>query len=64
MREVEFRDGPKLVPDHVADLMARYKTYTMSYEEAKAKVNNGLLQDRLNGAADKLVRDHLSRFGQ
>jgi len=63
MRKVEFRDGEKLVPDHVADLMAQFETHTMTQEEAQRKVNERFLTDRLEKVQGDIVREHLTRFG-
>lgn len=63
MREVEFREGRRLVPDYIADRLAAFETYQMTYEEAMKKFNASLLNDRLASAQSKVVRDHLARFG-
>jgi len=58
MREVEFRDGPKLIPDHLADMMASLKTHTMTYEEAVEKANWKLASDHVDRAFDGIVQSH------
>lgn len=63
MRQVEFRDGYKLVPDHVADKLAEFETYKMTYEQALDKMNSSFVEDRLRKAQNDVVREHLTRFG-
>jgi hypothetical protein len=62
MREVEFRDGMRLVPDHVAQFMESLDTYTMTYAEAAKKVNNAFLTERLKKAQSDALRQHFERF--
>jgi hypothetical protein len=58
MRELEFRDGKRLVPEHLADMMSGLKTHTMTYEEAVAKANWQLVSDHANRVADEVVQGH------
>lgn len=58
MKTVEFRDGDKQVPDHVAWLLRNLDTYLMSYEEAIRKAETQLLRERLNNAQQRLVDAH------
>jgi hypothetical protein len=58
MVEVEFRDGFRLVPSHVADLLHNYKTWTMTYEEAIKKSNTAMAADFANDAMRKIVSRH------
>ena len=62
MREVEFRDGVRLVPDHVAQFMDTLETHTMTYAEASKKVNNAFLTERLKKAQGDALRSHFERF--
>lgn len=62
MKRIEFRDGMFDVPDHVADHLAAYETYQMTYKEAMAKMNDRFLTDRLNKAQSDLVAQHLARY--
>ena len=62
MTEVEFRDGWRLVPYHVADLLAKYETTTMTYDEAMKKANTGMARDFANDAQQRLVDRHLSQI--
>lgn len=60
MARVEFRDGPRDVPDHVADLMRGLDTYALTFEQARDLANNKILRDRLNAEADRVVRNHFT----
>ena len=63
MREVEFRDGKKLIPDHLADMMASLPTHTMTFEEARDKANWKLASDHANRAFDGIVQSHFRDQG-
>jgi hypothetical protein len=60
MTEVEFRNGPRLVPDHVAAMMNGLETYKMTYEEAMKLANGSLLRTRLNNAQSAAVKQHFT----
>ena len=57
-REVEFRDGKRLIPAHLADMMATFKTHTMTYDEAIEKANWKLASDYLGSAQDRIIQSH------
>ena len=57
-REVEFRDGKRMIPAHLADMMVDLKTHTMTFDEAVAKANWKLASDFTNAAADRIVQSH------
>lgn len=63
MRELEFRDGKRLVPDHLADMMGDLKTHTMTHDEAVEKANWQLASDHLNRVADGVVQGHFRDRG-
>jgi hypothetical protein len=63
MKEIEFRDGHRLVPDHIARALAALETYQLTYEQAMAKINSSFLTDRLRKVQGDLVSEHLARFG-
>lgn len=60
--EVEFRDGARLVPAHVADLLERYNTLALTYEEAIRKANTGLAARVANDAMQRAIDSHRDRF--
>ncbi len=57
--QVEFRDGKREVPDHLAALMTDIETYRMTFEEARDAANRKALADLINARADKIVSEHL-----
>lgn len=59
---VEFRDGEKLVPLHVATLMKGLETHTMTYIDAIRVANQIQVRNRLNQAQKNLVADHFRTF--
>jgi hypothetical protein len=58
VREVEFRDGPRNVPAHLADMMIGLKTHTLTYEEAVEKANWKLASDHVEHAVDGIIQSH------
>lgn len=58
MAEVEFRDGPRNVPDHLASLMITFDTHRMTYDQAVIAANNKLVADQLNQTQVQIIRDH------
>ena len=58
MKTVEFRDGEKDVPDHVAVLMKGMRTWEMTYEQARERMNYNLLRQRLDIAQRDMIRQH------
>lgn len=57
-REVEFRDGKRLIPAHLADMMVDLKTHTMTFDEAVEKANWRLAQDHISAAYDRTIQSH------
>lgn len=64
MVEVEFRDGARLVPAHVADLLERYETITMTHKEAVHRANSEMAKRYANDAMQKAIDLHLDRFNR
>lgn len=62
MALLEFRDGLREVPDHLADMMRGLDTYQLTYEQAQTQANQSLVRDRLNRVGEKVVSDHLRRY--
>lgn len=62
MATVLFRDGPREVVDHLADLMAPIDTFRLTYEEAVKFVNEKLVGDHLEKAQNALIRDHFQLY--
>jgi len=59
--EVEFRTGPREIPDYLADMMADLDTYRMTYEEAVKAANDNLVKRRIKSFADDLLVEHLRK---
>lgn len=64
MREVEFRDGKRLVPEHLADMMTTFKTHTLTYEQAVEKANWQLAHDHVDRVFDRIVQSHFRDGGR
>lgn len=57
---IEFRDGERSVPEHVAKLiaLAEIDPVRYTYEEAVEITNDQLLRSRLNDAMWKVISGH------
>lgn len=55
---IEFRDGEKYVPAHVALLLRGLATHTMTYDQAIRMANQNLLRRNLNQAQKDLISTH------
>ena len=58
MAQLEFRDGTKVVPDHVRELMADLDTHKFTYEEALRLAAQKHVRDRLNAAQSDIIQRH------
>lgn len=61
MAEVMFRDGPRNLPEHVADLMAGLETFRMTYEQAVKEMNAGMLSSHLGRVEQKIIKSHFEQ---
>lgn len=59
MTRIEFRDGEREVPDHIAVLMKGIETHTMTYEQAVHVSEHKLVKDHLNSTMQEMVTSHL-----
>ena len=64
MAEVEFRDGVREVPDHLAEMMRGLPTHQMTLTEATQAANNSLIGDRFNRARQNLITEHFRNLGR
>lgn len=55
MPDLDFRDGKRSVPEHVATLMATLPTYKMTYDEAMKAMNLRLQSSYVDNIANKLI---------
>lgn len=56
--EIEFRDGTKVVPHHVAAILAGIETHKFTYEEAIKLANSGMLRSALGTIQRKTIDGH------
>jgi hypothetical protein len=57
-KELEFRDGKRLVPEYLASIMAGLETHRMTFEEAVGVANKRLEADFLNAKQDDVLAAH------
>ena len=58
MKEVEFRDGTRLVPDHVEAMLTGIDTHRLTYREAIKAGEDRIQGDHVYRAQRSLIRDH------
>ena len=63
MKRLEFRDGDKDVPDHVAILMKGLRTFEMTYQQARDQAHNNQLRQALEVAQRDIIRQHMKSNG-
>lgn len=63
MREVEFRDGKRMIPDHLADMMIELPTHTLTYQQAVEQANWKLARDHANRAFESVIQSHFRTSG-
>ena len=64
--EIDFRDGTRDVPAYFAQLMSASGVdfYAVTFEEARQIVGAALERNHLNRLQEKMVIEHLVRYGQ
>jgi len=60
MAELDFRDGKRGVPEHVATLLQGVPTYKLTYEEALEYMNRRLEYEYVDKAANKIINPHFT----
>lgn len=61
MKTVEFRDGERDIPDHVAELLRGVDTFAYTYDQAVRLSEQELLRKRLNDAQSTIVDEWMRR---
>lgn len=56
--ELEFRDGKRLVPGHLARAMSGMETYRFTYDQAVREANEQMKRNVLNDALDNHIIGH------
>lgn len=56
--EYEFRDGKRLVPAYISNLLAGIETHRLTYEEAIETANRKIESDFLNAQQDRILAAH------
>jgi len=59
---IEFRDGDRVVPFHVAILLESVETWQYTYEDAMDLANRQLLRDRLNSYQADVTNGHFRDY--
>lgn len=62
LTELSFRDGKRMVPDHIAVWMEGIETYRLTYEEALTEMNRKTQTDYINRVGNRFVSQHFRGF--
>lgn len=57
-KEIEFRDGRRLVPEYLGVIMDGLETHRMTYEEALLEANRRMEANFLNAQQDSILAAH------
>ena len=60
--KVEFRDGEREIPDHLAEMMFGIETYRLTVDEAIREANKKMLDRHVSTVMDKIVDDHMANL--
>lgn len=60
MITIEFRDGERDIPGHLAIMMRGLRTWEMTFEEAKAKAQMQMTRQLLDSAQRDMIRKHFN----
>ena len=56
--EIEFRDGMRVVPEYLANLMGGIETHRYTYEQVIQMVNNGMVNNALFQKQTNMISKH------
>lgn len=59
MGEVKFRDGKRVIPDYMEELMRGLRVDRMRYDEAVDAMNRKMVTDHIDRAVDRMVSRHM-----
>lgn len=60
--EMEFRDGSRIVPDHVADYLTNIDTLRHTFREAMDLANKARVSEHLNRMQQKVITEHFKEL--
>lgn len=60
--EMEFRDGRRVVPVHLAAALDTIETYRYTYREAVKMANDEMVREVVVGKVNKVIEGHFRRF--
>ncbi len=60
--EMEFRDGLRVVPDHVADYLTGIDTLRLTFLEAMEMANKARVSEHLNRMQQKVITEHFKEL--
>lgn len=61
MKTVEFRDGERDIPEHLALLMKGMNTWEMTFEQARDRADVKHTQQALQRAQNELIQQHFKK---
>lgn len=60
--EMEFRDGKRVVPAHLAAALDTIETYRLTYREAVRMANDEMVREVVTTKVNKVIEGHFRRF--
>lgn len=60
MITLEFRDGERDIPDHLAAMMKGIRTWEMTFDEAKVRAETQMTRNFIETAQRDLLRKHFN----
>jgi hypothetical protein len=63
MKTLEFRDGDRDLPDHLAVLMKGMRTWELTFQEAKDRMHQNMTHQALVTAQRDLINSHFKTDG-
>lgn len=61
LTELEFRDGKRWVPKHLALLMGDIETYRFTYADAIDQANAAAVRRHIDSKVDGIITSHFRR---
>ena len=60
--ELQFRDGPQIVPLHLSEYLAGVDTLRHTYREAMDLANKARVSEHLNNLQKKVISEHFKEL--
>jgi len=62
--KIEFRDGVRVVPEHLFTELSALETFKMTYDQALKEINRLRQEKWLSDVQHKIVFNHMTELGR